>query len=199
MTTTIFLVRHAAHELLGRVLTGRMPGVRLGAEGREQAARLAGRLAQKPVRAVYTSPLERARETADPIAARLGLTAETLESLTDVEYGEWTGQAFEALDKDPRWASWNSAKAIYRPPGGEMLLDVQWRTVSSIERVVKAHPDEGAVLVSHCDVIKAALAYYLGLAIEGILRFEISPASISTVAVGAWGAKVLNVNEVVAA
>ena len=199
MTTTIFLVRHAAHELIGRVLTGRMPGVRLGNEGRDQAARLAMRFAREQVAAVYTSPLERARDTAQPIAAQFGVMPETIEALTDVDYGEWTGKEFSALDKDSRWVSWNSAKATGRPPGGETLLDVQWRAVSSIERVVNEHPDAGAVLVSHCDVIKAALAYYLGLAIEGILRFEVSPASVSTVAIGTWGAKVQAINEVVGA
>jgi broad specificity phosphatase PhoE len=197
MTTTIFLVRHAAHELLGRVLTGRTPGVRLGELGRAQSQRLAGRLGREQVSALYTSPLERARETAEPIGARLGVAPEVVEGLTDVEYGEWSDQTFEALGGDPRWERWNWAKATCRPPGGESLLDVQWRAVASIERVVEAHPDKGAVLVSHCDVIKSALAYYLGLAIDGILRFEISPASISTIAVGDWGAKVLGVNEVV--
>ncbi len=198
MTTTVFLVRHAAHELIGRVLCGRMPGVRLGAEGRRQAERIAERLAREAVAALYTSPLERARETAAPIAERLGLQPQTSEAITDVDYGEWSGMSFEALDSDPRWATWNAAKSTHRPPGGETVLDVQRRAIGQVERLVEAHPDGGAVLVSHCDVIKAVLAYFLGLAIEGISRFEISPASISTVIVGPWGAKVHSVNEVAA-
>jgi probable phosphoglycerate mutase len=198
MTTTVFLVRHAAHELIGRVLCGRMPGVRLGAEGRRQAERVAERLAREAVAALYTSPLERASETAAPIAERLGLQPETSEAITDVDYGEWSGMSFEALDSDPRWATWNAAKSTYRPPGGETVLDVQRRAIGQVERVVEAYPEGGAVLVSHCDVIKAVLAYFLGLAIESISRFEISPASISTVIIGRWGAKVHSVNEVAA-
>src|SRR5687768_15866817 len=91
MTTTLFLVRHAAHDFLGRILTGRMPGIRLGVEGRRQSELLAERLAREKISAVYTSPLERARETAGPIAARLGVEPETVDDLTDVDYGEWSG------------------------------------------------------------------------------------------------------------
>ena len=198
MTTTLFLVRHAAHDLIGRILCGRMPGVSLGAEGRRQSERVAERLAREEVAALYTSPLERARETAASIAERLGLAAETADGITDVDYGEWSGMRFEALDQDPRWTAWNKAKATFRPPGGETVLDVQWRAIGEIERVVEAHPDGGAILVSHCDVIKSILAYFLGLAIEGISRFEISPASISTIVIGPWGGKVYSLNEVVA-
>lgn len=199
MTTTIFLVRHAAHDLLGRVLTGRMAGVNLGPEGRRQAEALAQRLAREEVAAVYSSPLERARETAAPIAARFGFAAEVRGAITELEYGEWSGRSFDELAVDPRWSDWNSARATTRPPGGETMLDVQWRAVGEVERAVGAHPQAGIVMVSHADVIKAMLAYYLGVAIDGIARFEISPASVSTVLIGAWGAKVHSINEVVAA
>jgi broad specificity phosphatase PhoE len=199
MTTTLFLVRHAAHDLLGRVLTGRMPGVRLGAEGRRQSGLLADRLSREDISAVYTSPLERARETAAPIAARLDIEPETVDDLTDVDYGEWSGLQFEALDEDARWASWNRARSTYRPPGGETMLDVQHRAVASVERIVAANPERRAVVVSHGDVIRVVLAYFLGLAIDHLTRFEISPASISSVAVGDWGGTVLGMNEVVAA
>jgi broad specificity phosphatase PhoE len=195
--TTLFLVRHAAHALIGRVLTGRMPGVSIGAEGQRQAERLAERLSREAISAVYTSPLERAQQTAAPIAARLTLRPEIVEAMTDVDYGEWSGRRFEELDGDPRWKGWNEAKATYRPPGGETLLDVQWRAISGLEALVAAHRGAGAVVVSHCDVIKAILAYHLGIAIEGIARFEISPASVSTVVVEAWGAKVHSMNEIV--
>lgn len=197
MTTTIFLVRHAAHELLGRVLTGRIAGVRLGAEGIRQSAGLADRLAGAPISVVQTSPLERAKETAEPIAARLGLRPETNQAITEIDYGAWSGLSFEALDQDTRWADWNRAKSVQRPPGGESLLEVQCRAVAAVARVAQEYPDRAAVLVSHGDVIKAILAYYLGVAIDGLLRFEISPASVSTIALGDWGAKVLAVNEVV--
>jgi len=199
MTTTLFLVRHAAHDLLGRVLAGRMPGVSLGADGRRQAEALAERFGGEQLAALYSSPLERARETAAPIAARLGMEPHVCAELSEVDYGAWTGASFEALNEDPRWAAWNRSKATCRPPGGETLLDVQHRAVGAVERMCNTHPDARAVVVSHGDVIKAVLAHYLGLAVEGIARFEVSPASVSTLAVGAWGAKVHAINEAVAA
>ena len=199
MTTTVFLVRHAAHDLLGRVLTGRMAGVHLGPEGSLQAGRLAERLSAEPISGVYTSPLERARETAEPIASRWGLPAKTDEALTDIDFGDWSGRSFEELGRDPGWTEWNASRTMARPPGGETMLDVQWRAVGAVGRIVAAHPQTGAVVVSHGDVIKAVVAHYLGVALDGISRFEISPGSISTVAIGGWGAKVHALNEAIAA
>jgi probable phosphoglycerate mutase len=197
--TTLFLVRHAAHDLLGRVLTGRMAGVYLGVQGRRQAEMLAARLSRESIAAVYASPLERAQETAAPVAAQLGLTVQAADDVTDIDFGEWSGAEFQALDGDPRWSAWNETRGTAWPPGGESMPEVQRRAVGALERVCAAHPDSGAVVVSHADVIKAMIAHYLGLGLDAIGRFEISPASISTVAVGAWGAKVLTVNETVAA
>lgn len=199
MTSTIFLVRHAAHDVLGRVLTGRMAGVSLGETGRGQAERVAQRLSREAISAVYTSPLERAVQTASPIAGRLGLQAKPVEELTDIDYGAWSGKSFAALDDDPQWAAWNTRRGTMRPPGGESMLDVQHRAVGALERLVKTHPDSAAILVSHADVIKVVVAYLLGLALDAVSRFEISPASVSTVALGDWGAKVHSINEVVAA
>jgi broad specificity phosphatase PhoE len=191
-----FLVRHAAHELVDRVLCGRMPGVRLGEEGRVQARRVAARLARERVAAIHTSPLERACETAAPIAQQFDLTPEIHEAISEIDIGEWAGRDFAALHDDPHWASWNNARGVTRPPGGETMLEVQARVVRHIERARGAHPDQGVVLVSHGDVIKAALLYFLGMPIDGYRLFDIGPASISTLAVGDWGAKVLSMNEV---
>src|SRR5688572_22380871 len=116
-----FLVRHAAHEVVDRILCGRTPGVRLGAEGRQQAERVARRLGREPIRAIHTSPLERARETAQPIASRLGMDAEVCEALNEIDVGAWSGKEFAALHEDPRWAFWNGSRGEARAPGGEMM------------------------------------------------------------------------------
>jgi probable phosphoglycerate mutase len=191
-----FLVRHAAHELVDRVLCGRMPGVNLGEEGRAQARRVAKRLARERVTAIHTSPLERARETAAPISEELHLTPEICDAITEINVGEWAGRDFSTLETDSRWASWNNARSVSRPPGGETMLEVQERVVRHLERVRGTHSDQGVVLVSHSDVIKAALLYCLGMPIDAYRLFDISPASISTLVVGDWGAKVLSMNEV---
>ena len=195
MTTTVLLARHAAHDRLDRVLCGRMPGVSLSGEGRAQAGRLAERLARRHPTALYTSPLDRARETAAPLAARLGLDPRVAEGLAEIDVGDWTGRSFDELRGDPAWTAWNTRRSLARPPGGETMLAVQARAVGWLERARAGHGDETIALVSHADVIKAVLAHYLGLPLDQIGRFEVGPASTSTLVVGDWGAKVQALNE----
>jgi broad specificity phosphatase PhoE len=199
VTTTFFLVRHAAHDRVGTMLCGRMPGVRLGETGKTQARRLSERLVRESVACIRTSPLERALETAEPIAARIGEPLEICEAIGEIDFGAWTGMSFEALEQDPRWTAWNNARAVSRAPEGETMLEAQGRIVKAIGELRDRHPDRSVVLVSHGDVIKAALLYCLGLPLDAYGRFEVEPASISTVVVGDWGSKVLRLNEVVAA
>ena len=201
MSSTIFLVRHAAHDRVDRVLCGRMPGVGLGDTGRRQAEALAEWFAGKApaaVDAVWTSPLDRARQTAQPIADRLGLPACDCEALCEIDFGDWTGHAFDALRDDPRWRRWNEARGGERPPGGESMGEAQARAMAEVERARTEHPGRGVVLVSHGDVIKAVLAGVLGLPLDAHTRFEVSPASVSALAVWNGGAKVLRMNETVA-
>ncbi len=199
VTTTFFLVRHAAHDRVGSVLCGRMPGVSLGALGREQARRLAERFANENVASIQSSPLERARETAEPIAARLAQGIAVNEGLAEIDFGAWTGRSFSELHGDPAWETWNGARSVSRPPGGESMLEAQMRIVRAIEALRGAYRERAVLLVSHSDVIKAALLYHLGLPVDAYARIEIEPASISTLVVGDWGAKVVRLNEVVAA
>jgi broad specificity phosphatase PhoE len=199
VTTTFLLVRHAAHDRVGTVLCGRMQGVRLSEDGRAQARRLAERLAADPIASVQASPLERAMETAEPIAVRLGQVVERSDALLEIDFGAWTGTSFKELDQDPRWAAWNRARAVSRPPYGETMLEAQGRIVAAMETLRGLHRERAVVLVSHSDVIKAALLYHLGLPLDAYGRIEIDPASISTLVVGDWGAKLIRLNEVVAA
>jgi len=195
MTTTFFLVRHAAHDRLGRVLCGRMPGVTLGREGRAQAEALAERLAGEGLAAVYASPLERAQETAAPLAARTGLALETLPALNEIDFGAWAGQDFEALHGDPAWTGWNQARHVTRPPGGETALEAQARVLRGLEELRRRHGEAGLALVSHADVIKLMMTHALGLGADAMHRFEVGPASVSVLVVGDWGAKVEGLNE----
>ena len=191
-----FLVRHAAHGLVDRILCGRMPGISLGAEGRAQAERVARRLAREPIEAIHTSPLERARETAEPIASRLAIRPEVCEALNEIDVGDWAGREFATLHDDPRWAFWNNARGQARAPGGETMQEVQARIVGHMKKVRATYADKAVVLVSHADVIKAALLYFLGMPLEGYRLFDVSPASVSAVVIGDWGAKVVAMNEV---
>jgi broad specificity phosphatase PhoE len=101
VTTTFFLLRHAAHDRLGRVLCGRMAGVSLSEAGRSQALKLAERVSRETVTAIYSSPLERARETAAPIAARLGLEVEVAPEINEIGFGDWSGLTFDELGRAP--------------------------------------------------------------------------------------------------
>ena len=195
MTATFFLIRHAVHELLDKVLVGRAPHVSLSDEGRRQAYRVAVRLARERLTAVYASPRERAQETAQPIADAAGLSVETAPDLDEIEIGGWTGLRFEEVAKDPNWRAWNTVRATSRPPGGESMAEVQSRVIGLLDRLRATQPHGRIAAVSHGDVIRAALLHYLGLSLDGYASIEISPAGISTVAVGDWGAKIITLNE----
>ena len=195
MTATFFLIRHAVHDLLDKVLVGRAPHVSLSHEGRRQAYRVAVRLARERLTAVYASPRERAQETAQPIADAAGLSVETAPDLDEIEIGRWTGLRFEEVAEDPNWRAWNTARATSRPPGGESMAEVQSRIIGLLGRLRAAQPHGRIATVSHGDVIRAALLHYLGLSLDRYARIEISPAGISTVAVSDWGVKIITLNE----
>jgi probable phosphoglycerate mutase len=199
VTTTFFLVRHAAHALLGRTLVGRMSGIVLGEPGLQQARAVALRLAAAGLDAVQTSPRERAVETAEPIAASAGLRLEVAAAIDEIDVGAWTGRSFDELRGDPRWTAWNTARSVTCAPGGESMLNVQARVVGHLDQLRAAYPDGRVAMVSHGDVIKAAVLYYLGLPVDAVARVEVGPASVSTLCVGDWGARLLSLNEAPAA
>jgi probable phosphomutase (TIGR03848 family) len=195
--TTFYLIRHAATDLVGHTLAGRSPGVHLNDEGRRQAERLADRLAHEPIARVYCSPLERARETAQPLCDRLGLAPSVAEELHELDFGEWTGQTVAALDSSsPLWRRFNAFRSGTRTPGGEMMLEAQARVVGFMQRQAEASPDQTLALVSHGDVIRAAVLHYLGAPLDLFHRIEISPASCSLVRIGEYGPQLLSLNQV---
>ncbi|MHB8283261.1 MAG: histidine phosphatase family protein [Caulobacteraceae bacterium] len=195
MTVVVMMVRHGSHDRLGKVLCGRMPGVELSAQGHAEAEALGRRLAGQRLAAVYASPLERAAQTAAPIAAAHDLSVTTDADLMELDVGAWTGETFEALHADPAWAVWNRARGVARTPGGESMLDGQVRASAFLYRMLDRHAGGVVAAVSHGDVIKAALALVMGLSLDQHDRFEISPASVSTIVMGDWGAKIHSLNE----
>lgn len=197
MTSQILLIRHAAHSDLGNVLSGRTPGIALSQEGRTQASTLARALEPMPIDAIHASPVQRAQETARAIAAsRRGLTVETAPALEELDFGDWAGRAFVELAGDPRWDSWNDARASATAPNGESMVQAQVRAWRHIEQVAAALPERTVAMVTHCDIIRAVIAKALGLTLNHIHRFDVGPASVSRLAVGSWGAKVLSLNEI---
>ena len=171
-----------------------MPDVTLGAVGREQARGLAARFGREEVAAVYSSPLERARETAAPIATALGQAVRTAPDLIEIDFGEWTGLAFDDLRRDERWHVWNRDREAGGPPGGETMRATQDRAAIAVEHFLADHPDGTVVAVSHSDVIKAVVCRQLGLSLDRYGAFEIGPASVTSLVLWPGGGKVLSLN-----
>jgi probable phosphomutase (TIGR03848 family) len=193
--TTVLLVRHGQTDWIGQRIAGRQPGVHLNAFGIAQAARLPARLEGLPIHAIYSSPLERTRETAAPLAAARGLDVRECGEAIELGFGEWTSRPFSDLEADRQWRRFNHFRSFARAPGGELMPEVQTRIVRAIERLRAAHPGESAVLVSHGDVIRAAVAYFLGVPLDLFQRIEIRPASVSRVRLCDEGVLVLGVND----
>lgn len=195
MTTTVLLVRHAAHVELGTILSGRRRDVALSREGLDQAAIVADLVGTIPVAAVYSSPRERAWYTARDIAEPHELKVQTLDALDEIDFGDWTGCDFSKLEGDEDWQRWNEQRGTARCPGGESMEEAVQRARAAVDTIAAAHDGEIVVAVSHCDIIRGILADVLGLPLDNILRFEVDPASVSTIEVSRWGARVRSINE----
>jgi probable phosphomutase (TIGR03848 family) len=192
--TKFLLIRHALTDATGHRLLGRRPGIGLNEQGRAQAQTLADRLAGSPIAAVYSSPLERTLETADPIARLLGTDAVPCEDFSEIAFGEWTDASFEKLADQPAFQRFNSFRSCAPIPGGEYMLQAQARMILGLEKLRTQHPRQNVAVVSHGDMIKAAVAYYAGIPLDLFQRIEISPASISVVEIDDAGVRILAVN-----
>ncbi len=194
---TLSLIRHASHGLLDRVLAGRIPGVALSDVGRREADALAAHLAGRDIVRILASPLDRTRETAAVLAARFGLDVEVADEINEIDCGDWTGAAFPVLAADPRWQSWNAARAEAGTPNGETMRAVQARAMSLVGRIA-ANGGRSVAMVTHGDVIKAIVCAVLGLSLDRHDAFTIEPASVTTLRF--WGevGRVVRLNEVAA-
>jgi broad specificity phosphatase PhoE len=195
VTATILLIRHAAHVELGQILSGRRRDVALSNEGLEQAEIVADLLSIEPLAAMYSSPRERAYYTARTIAEPHDLKVNIADGLDEVDFGDWTGSAFDRLEGDPGWSEWNEARGTARPPSGESMAEAVERAVAALAEIAAEWKGGMVACVSHCDIIRGILAYHLGLSLDHMLRFDIDPASVSRIALGAWGARIMTVNE----
>lgn len=193
--TVLLLVRHGVTESTGKRLYGRSPGVHLSEQGRAQADALAERLAGLAIRAVVSSPLERCRETAAPIARRLRLRVRTEPGLLETDVGSWTGRTFGQIRRSRQWRRILAVPSSARFPEGESLPEVQARTVRALEAVASGHEGEAVVVVSHGDPIRLALAHYAGIHLDHFQRIEVAPGSVSAVAVGGGAPRILRVND----
>lgn len=194
--TTFLLVRHGENEYVKKgLLAGRLPGVHLNARGKEQAQSLAAKLAGAPVKAIYSSPLERTLETAQPIADILTLPVIVRPGLIEVDVGSWTGQKLRGLRRQKLWKTVQAAPSRMRFPAGEAFAAAQLRIAEELEGIrVEHEPRDLVVCVTHSDVIKLAVAYFVGLPLDFFQRLHVSPGSITTLYLAESGAELFCLN-----
>jgi broad specificity phosphatase PhoE len=197
--TTFLLIRHAVCDPVGRSVAGRTPGIHLNEVGHRQAAALAARLSTLQVAAVWSSPLERALETAQPLAGVLGLRVIQDARLNEMDFGDWTGRTLTELEGVSGWRDFNERRSSTRIPNGEIMGEVVSRSLAALEEVRRTPELTGRLvaLVSHGDVLRSLIAHCIGMDPNAIHRIEIAPASVSILVSEAdyWRLLLLNSTE----
>jgi probable phosphoglycerate mutase len=189
----VFLIRHgdiAAHDRLGQRAQESLTAV-----GSDQARRVAHFLESFQIAAVFSSPLRRAQETAQAIADIVNVPVTTESALREVDAGEWENRSFHDLSGTDRWKWYNSFRSGTRPPGGEMMLEVQARVVGFLERSAQTFRNANICAVSHGDVIRAAVCHYTGIALDLSLRLRIDAGSLTILRIEDYGSELHLLNQ----
>lgn len=176
--TTFYLIRHAVHDLVDRVLVARSIDIELNDAGRRQAMSISLRLKDATIDAFVSSPRRRALQTGDPLTERFGLRVEIANEIDELDAGVWSGLSFETLERDPRWHNWNASRGSARPPAGESMAELQARVVGYLTRLQAKSPDGHIAVVSHAEPIRAALMHFRSIALDDFLQVPVPPASI---------------------
>jgi probable phosphoglycerate mutase len=193
--TTLLLVRHGHTDAAGNRLTGWASGVHLNELGRREAAGLPERLDGVPVRAIYSSPLERCRETAAPLAKARSLPVRIRRGLIEVDYGDWTGRPISQLRRTKLWRQVMFAPSGVRFPGGESLLEVQARAAHELRAIADEHARGTVVVVSHADVIRLLVAHLAGMHADHLQRLVIDTGSVTAVAMSNGVPRIVKMND----
>lgn len=195
---TLLLIRHGENDFIktGK-LAGRLPGVHLNARGQQQAEALGEALQNIPIRAVYSSPLERAMETAEPIAHLHKLTIQVEVGLLESNVGKWQGRSLESIRLLKVWKIVQHSPSRFRFPEGESFPEMQTRVVSSLERIVQIRkkPHDIIACVFHADPIKLAVAHFIGLPLDQFQRLGCDTGSVTLLYVGETGAHLMKLNQ----
>lgn len=192
----LLLIRHGENDYLKKArLPGRLPGIRLNDAGRQQAAELAQTLSGIPLKALYSSPLERAVETAEPLAQSHHLEIRLEPGLMDTDVGKWQGRSWKVLRRTKVWRVVQQAPSRFRFPEGESFYQAQTRVVATLDRIAAAHqPQDLVAVVCHADPIKLAVAHYIGLPLDHVQRLVVDTGSVTALAIGEDGARLLWLN-----
>ncbi|MGW7574748.1 histidine phosphatase family protein [Streptomyces sp. NPDC054765] len=185
---TLILVRHGRSTAnTAGVLAGRAPGVALDERGAAQSAALPARLSRVPLTAVVSSPLQRCRETLQPLLdARPWLTLHTEDRISECDYGDWSGRKLAELNDEPLMQVVQQHPSAAAFPGGESMRAMQARAVDAVRdwnaRIEEAHGPEAAyVMCSHGDIIKSLVADALGMHLDLFQRISVEPCSVTAI------------------
>jgi broad specificity phosphatase PhoE len=181
----VLLVRHAHTTASDTWLSGRTPGIHLSHRGHDELLRLRAQLMDVTLHAVYSSPLIRARDTAAALATDHHLELDVEDDLNEMDFGQWTGVAFDALQSDPRWREFNARRASGHVPDGERPGEVQRRIVMLLSRLAARHRRGTLALVSHAEIIRAAILWFSGRSLDDFHQCAIDTASVSGVLMAA--------------
>jgi broad specificity phosphatase PhoE len=179
MDTRILFIRHGNSEATNIYLPGRMPGVHLSPVGIAEATRLAEDLGPVHIDKIFSSPLERTRETANIIASAKKLDIEILDDFLEIDFGTWSGKSFNELKQLDEWKKFSYFRINTRPPQGESIIEVQSRVIRGVGRMLKSNTGKTMAIVSHGDPIRSAIAFYIGLPLDLMSRIKILTASVS--------------------
>jgi probable phosphoglycerate mutase len=179
VTTTLFLVRHASHDLLHRCLVGRGIDVPLSETGIEHSERLTARLAQNGITHIKSSPRLRALQTARPLAVKIKRPIVVMREFDELNFGLWSGQTFDQLRNDRLWQQWNLERMTIRPPHGESISELQARVLHGISRIGSAHPNQNIAVVSHAEPIRVAILHFRGISLNEFARVHVDPGSLT--------------------
>jgi probable phosphoglycerate mutase len=175
-----FLVRHGQNDMVGKKLAGRLPDVHLNDQGHSQARRLAAELAELPIKAVIASPLARAQETAEPIARIHNLPVLTSAGLVEIDFGGWQGKSIKQLRRSRLWKDVQESPDGFHFPDGESFNAAQARIAQTLHDLSQAYAEKDQVVcVSHCDVIRLAVAFFLEMPLNAFQRLNIDTASVT--------------------
>jgi probable phosphomutase (TIGR03848 family) len=192
---TLLLIRHGDNDYLAKNrLPGHLPGIHLNKRGTAQASEICKSLKGMPIKAIYSSPLERALETANPLASALGLEIYIRPGLTDLDVGDWEGRSWKVLGRTKMWKVIQNNPSQFQFPGGESFSKAQERIVTALDAIASNHSDEMIAIVFHADPIKLAVAHYLGLPLDNFQKLTANTGSISILNFNGSNTKLIALN-----
>lgn len=193
----LFLIRHGENDFTRKhKLAGYTPGVHLNERGQEQARALADALREVPIKAIYSSPLERAIETATPIASARGLEIQVEPRLIETNVGKWQGRSLAALRLQKAWKVVQSAPSRAQFPEGETFYECQTRIAAALDSIARKYkPQDIVACVFHADPIKLAVAHYIGLPLDHFQRLGCDTGSLTALYVSESGASLIKLNQ----